>query len=524
MISATEPSTTGPAAGVLDLAHSLLQGRRLILASNRGPVECHWNDEGNLKAQRGSGGVVTALSALGHHVKLSWVASAMTDGDRAVARAGLEDRFGTALDGADIRIRFALSSPRAYDLFYNVFANPLLWFVQHELQDLLLQRDFPALVQHAWHEGYRPVNEDVARVVLDELGRLDTAPVVMLHDYQLYLTAGFIRERAPEAFLQQFVHIPWPQPQTWQVLPGTLVRALCRGLLANDIVGFQTKRDVNNFLATCEAVLPECSVSFQDRAVRCSGRRTLVRDYPISIDVGALRKLAASSQVMHYERLLQARCGEKTIVRVDRLDPSKNVLAGFQAFENLLERRPDLRGQVRFLSFLVPTRTAIAEYKRHAEMVFAKVEAINKRFQMDDWQPIEVFYENNYHQAIAAMRLYDVLMINSGRDGMNLVSKEGPVVNRRDGALVLSRGAGSHEELGAHALSVAPFDVESTSVALERALEMPRDEKARRAVALRQVIEQNDIAGWLEAQLADIDDALYRQRRLPEAAYTWRSA
>ena len=503
MICTTSEKHSGacPASGNLSFVG--LQGRRLILASNRGPLEFQQTVGGRLEAHRGSGGVVTALSSLERHLPVTWVASAITSGDLAVA-LGFEGEVPTGTKRSSLRIRFVVSPPEQYDLYYNVFANSVLWFVQHNLHDLLPQKDLAATLATAWYNGYRPVNLAFAEAVLNELSCEDAAPLVMLHDYQLYLVAAFIRERAPCVLLHHFVHIPWPEPAKWAVLPSLIVRALCQGLLANDIVGFQTKRDSANFLATCAAVLPEARVDTASAAVQCAGRRTVVRAYPISVDLGALREAAASPQVAAYERRLRLLCCEKTIVRVDRLDPSKNVIAGFEAFGTLLARRPDLRGRVKFLAFLVPSRTGIQEYRRYAQSVFDLVAGINFTFGQSGWQPIDVFYENNYDQAIAGLRLYDVLMINSGLDGMNLVSKEGPIVNMRDGVLVLSHGAGSYAELGDGALGVAPYDVAETSAALEAALEMPPAERRSRARALRQAIERNDITVWLRSQLEDL--------------------
>ena len=504
MLATTHRTSDQPHLGTAAMRDGILQGRRLVLASNRGPVEFQWAKRGRLEAQRGSGGVVTALSALSRHLQLSWVASALTEGDRAVGLGHLVERLPAAGDGSDVRLRFVVHPPEQYELYYNVFANPILWFVQHGLQALLPHSDFPSLTTLAWSQGYRPVNRAFAEAVLEELARDDVAPVAMLHDYQLYLAADYIRQRAPAVLLQQFIHIPWPEPAAWEALPAAIVRAICRGLLANDIVGFQTKRDGRNFLATCRELLPEARVDGGGGVVGYAGRRTYVRAYPISVDVAALRKTAASAPVAEYERRLRPLCGEQTIVRVDRLDPSKNVLSGFRAYARLLEARPDLHGRVKFLAFLVPSRTGIPQYKQHAQEVFAEVEAINVAYSRDGWRPIEVFYENNYQQAIAGMRLYDVLMVNSALDGMNLVSKEGPIVNTRDGVLVLSRGAGSYEELAPGALGVEPYDVEGTARALARALAMPAGERRARSLALRRSIEDNDVADWLQAQLADL--------------------
>ena len=490
--------------GIARLAAAVLRGRRLVMASNRGPVEYRRDEDGRPRAHRGSGGLVTALSSLARHVRLSWVASAISDGDRAVALSPRRELPAADEQARGVRLRFVVHPPEQYELYYNVFANPFLWFLQHNLHDLLPGGDFGPALARAWRDGYRPVNRAFAEAVLDELARDDVAPVVMLHDYQLYLAAGFIRERAPATLLHQFIHIPWPEPASWRALPDFFLRAICRGLLANDVVGLQTRRDVANFLATCAGALPEASVDATGAEVRYAGRTTHVRAYPVSVDVAALRELRDSPRVLGYERRLRSLCGEQTIVRVDRLDPSKNVHTGFLAFRRLLERRPDLRGRLKFLAFLVPTRTGVAGYRRYAQSVFDLIAGINQTYGHDGWRPIEVFYEDNAEQAIAGMRLYDVLMVNSALDGMNLVSKEGPIVNARDGVLVLSRGAGSYEELASGALGVAPCDVEGTAAALAAALAMPPHERRLRALGLRLAIESHDVTAWLRDQLADL--------------------
>jgi trehalose 6-phosphate synthase len=208
--------------------------------------------------------------------------------------------------------------------------------------------------------------------------------------------------------------------------------------------------------------------------------------------------------VHEYERSLEPHRREMTIVRVDRAEPSKNVIRGFRAYRNLLERYPDLRRRVVFLAFLVPSRGALPVYQNYSEELFEFVDAINDEYGDEDWQPIHVFYEDNYAQAIAAMRLYDVLLVNPLIDGMNLVAKEGPLMNNRDGVLVLSEMAGAHEQLGDYALSVCPTDLEGTLRALYTALHMPRDERRRRAAALRRAVQEEDITYWMERQFRDL--------------------
>ncbi|MBI4300551.1 MAG: trehalose-6-phosphate synthase, partial [Chloroflexi bacterium] len=276
-------------------------------------------------------------------------------------------------------------------------------------------------------------------------------------------------------------------------------------LCANDIVGLQTYRDARNFLHTCEAFFPNADVDYRQRAVTMNGHRTLVRPYPISVEVGELRRMMVSGRVREYEAKLRPLLGEHTIVRVDRAEPSKNVLRGFMAFDLLLERHPELADKLRFLVFLVPSRTHIRQYQRYMEDINRLVERINAKYSTEGSPIIRVFYENNYPQAIAGMKLYDVLLVNAVIDGMNLVAKEGPIVNGKDGVLVLSESVGAYEQLAEGALAVSPADIDGTAKALYEALTMPAEERKRRAAILREIIEQNDLPAWVCQQMGDLD-------------------
>jgi trehalose 6-phosphate synthase len=491
-----------------ELCQQVLGDKRLILVSNRGPIEYRTGggDGHESQACYGSGGVAVALSAAARYAPVAWVASAMTDADRQVAQRSEDNTIGG--DGGEDpwRLRFVVMPCGVYERYYNLMSNPVLWFLQHSLWSRLERPSLGREIQEAWEQGYVPVNRRFADSVLAELRMADTAPCVMFHDYHLYLAPLYVRAQAPEAILTHFIHIPWPPPETWQQLPWDVTEDICRGLLANDVVSFQTADAASNFLATCESFVAGAAVRFDlDGPSICLGSHlTRVRHHPISVDVAELRRRMASPEVEAYRHKLSFLRGRYTIVRVDRVDPSKNIVAGFEAFDLLLQRHPELIGQVKFLALLVPSRTGIAEYRRYTAEVLAAIRNINSRYQREDWRPIELLYENNYPQALAAMSLYDVLLVNSLADGMNLVSKEGPIVNERDGVLVLSRAAGSHAELGEHALSVDPTDIEGTAEALASALSMPEAERRARADRLRQTIERNDLSVWLRSQLEDV--------------------
>jgi trehalose 6-phosphate synthase len=481
-----------------ELARALVGSRQLLIASNRGPVEFHRTVDG-FAARRGGGGVVTALTAVQRYVPVTWVASALTPGDRAVAARG-----DIPLMEEHLRLRFVVTHERAFRLFYSVMSNPILWFLQHGLGSRLARHRTPEAMERAWQRGYRPVNAAFAAAISAELARPDTAPVIMLHDYHLYLVPALLRARHPEVTIQQFIHIPWPAPHHWLILPPAVRQELLTGVLGNDIVGFQTNRDALNFLRTCDALLGDAVVDYERRCVAFREQETHAAAYPISIDLAELRQLLAGPEVARYRKLLEPHLGERTIVRVDRMDPSKDIVGGFLAYERLLRDRPEWRGVLRFLAFLVPSRETITEYRLYTKRVFKLVERINKRFGTATWQPIEVFYGNSYPRALAAMSLFDVMVVNPVADGMNLVAKEAAIANERDGVLILSTGAGAHEQLKLGAVSVPKQDPAALAEALHRALTMSRDERRRRLQLLRQAVEREDLPTWLAAQLADL--------------------
>jgi trehalose 6-phosphate synthase len=338
--------------------------------------------------------------------------------------------------------------------------------------------------------------------VLEQLEE-DPDAAVWFHDYHLYLAPQFVREAQPDAVTSQFVHIPWPGPDYWTVLPPPMRRAVHEGLLANDVVGFHTDRWRTNFLRSAERLGAE--VDFDAATVDHEGRRTLVTAHPISVDVAEFEELAASEAVLAAEREVAELRRERLIVRVDRTDPSKNIVRGFRAYELYLERHPESAGRVTMLALLDPSRQDIAQYAAHLREIEHTVRAINDRFGTGDWQPIVLEIRDDFPRSIAAYKQYDVLFINAVFDGMNLVAKEAPLVNERDGVVVLSENTGVCNELGEWSIVVNPFDLVGQCLALEEALALGDGERRERTEAIRAHVREHDILSWLSAQLADLD-------------------
>ncbi len=445
---------------------------------------------------------MTALSQVGGHVPMTWVAAAMGEADRRAA----SDRalLAAATPGDDLRLRFATVPRATFEAAYNVIANPLLWFLQHDMWNLPEQPMVGTATMRAWRDGYVPLNEAFARAVLDEVPRGDRQPRIMLHDYHLYLAAEPIRAARPEAVLSHFTHIPWPPSSIWQVMPPTIREAICRGLLANDVVGFHTARYAHNFLRSVESFIPEATVDYRRQTVMRDGRMTYVRAYPISIDVAATRRVATSRAARRRAEDLLSQAAEQVIVRVDRMEPSKNILRGFAAFETLLDRHPSLRGRVTFLAFLVPSRTSIREYRDYGRQVTDAADRLNARFSRAGRPVVRIFYENNYAQALAGLSIADLVLVNPLIDGMNLVAKEAVVVSKRDAVLVLSETAGAYDQMADGVLAVAPADLVGTAEAMARGLAMPRHERRERLEQLRTGVEREDVRWWLRRQFDDL--------------------
>jgi trehalose 6-phosphate synthase len=478
--------------------------RELIVVANRGPVSYARSAEGARVTRRGGGGLVTALRSLIVHHDVTWIASAMSAEDRVVAgEHGGEPVDETWSDGSPYRLHLVAHDPDAFDRFYNVVANPTLWFLQHYMWGLAYAPDVDVALRNAWFDGYVPVNEGFARAIVEELERNPDASV-FLHDYHLYLAPKLVRERRPDALLTQFIHIPWPETDYWHVLPARLRAAIHEGVLANDILGLHTHRWRHNFLRACEDIVG-AEVDHAASTVTHDGRTTLVTAHPIGIDPAEFESLRSDASVLAQERTIADARPEYLVVRVDRTDPSKNVVRGFRAFALFLELHPEMLGRVAMLALLDPSRQDIREYSDYLEAIEREARAVNERFECDGRSPIDLRIGDNFARSVAAYKQYDVLLVNPVFDGLNLVSKEAPLVNERDGVLVLSENAGSHEELGAWALTVNPFDIHGQAEAIHEALTMVAPERRRRIEGIRGCVREHDLEAWIEAQLADLD-------------------
>jgi trehalose 6-phosphate synthase len=287
------------------------------------------------------------------------------------------------------------------------------------------------------------------------------------------------------------------------VLPSAIREDLYRGILANDIIGFHTWSYRRNFLQCCEDLLG-LDVEHDAGIVRVDDREVWVRAYPLPIDPEAVKGVAGRERTEQFEAELLRRRRDHLILRVDRADLSKNVLRGFSAFDVFLEQHPEFRERVTFIAQLMPSRTDVPEYTEYLERIEANVAVVNHRHGSPDWMPIQLKLRDDLEEAVAAYKHYDVLMVNAMFDGMNLVAKEGPIVNEHAGVSILSENTGAHEELGEFALSVNPFDIQELADSIHAALTMSPEERSRRHDGLKSIITSRNPGDWIDEQLADI--------------------
>ncbi len=481
----------------------MTQGERFVVVSNRGPVTFSRSESGR-DYSRGAGGLVTALNAVSRQRKDAvWIASAMSEEDVVVSKEP------APYEVEDLRVTLVEHDDKAYDLMYNRIANPLLWFVQHGIYNLPYSPRLDDDTREAWEKGYVAVNRNFAEATARTVGDAES-PVILLHDYQLYMVPLFLREHLrDDALVSLFVHIPWPEPDYWSVLSGYMRVGVLESLLEANVLAFHTQRYARNFIETAIAFLG-AEGDPDEGVIHYKGREVWVRSYPISIDPSEFEELAASDAVAEQEESVKSLPG-KLLLRVDRMDLSKNIVRGFEAYGRMFERHPEMKEQVTFLACVQPSRGDIPEYAEYAEAVKDTAREINGQHGSDSWTPIELSMEDNFPRSVAAYKNYDVLLVNAVRDGMNLVAKEAVIANERDGVLILSENAGAYEELGEHALTVNPYDLDEQADAIYKALTMAEDERRNRAEALRETVRSNTIEHWVEAQMKDISE--YREGR-----------
>jgi trehalose 6-phosphate synthase len=448
----------------------------LIVVSHRGPYRFFLSDDGTFSARRGAGGVVSALGPLllDSPVEHTWIAAAMSADDVAAAEAGETDDLGVDLHLLDL-------DKHEHESHYDVISNGVLWFLLHDLFDTVRRPVFDRRFREAW-DAYVSVNESFATAAAA------TAPegdVVLVQDYQLALVPAQLRALRPDLRIVHFTHTPFCGPDSIRLLPTDIAEQLCASL-AGGPAGFHTPRWAASYVASAHEVLGAGVEPVTPFAAS------------LGTDVNALREIAAEPATREAAAAFDDVVGDRLVIlRTDRVELSKNIVRGFLAYDRLLEARPGMRGRVVFAALVYPSRLGLPEYLAYANEIEQVVERVNERWATRDWLPIVFDERDDFARSVAGMQRYDVLFVNPVKDGLNLVAKEGPLLNRRDGLVCLSREAGAFEELRDGVLELHPFDIEQMAGALDDALATPMDIRATTAARLRDLVLQRTPASWL---------------------------
>jgi trehalose 6-phosphate synthase len=471
----------------------------IVIVANRGPNDFVWED-GVWITRTATGGLVSMLTPLARRSSVAWFCCVSEPPDAQQARQGL---YTTATDQTDPRLHVVPVPVPAdtYHAYYGQISNEVLWMLQHHV---IGPGGFEYL-DHARHQAWTRYLEANTRLAaaITRSGRRPRA--FLVQDYHLYPLPAMLRQSFPDTPILHFTHIPFPDPPILRLIPEAWRRTILLGMLGADVVGLQTPMDVRSFLSCCSEFL-ELEVDLVEATVHLGdGRCAAVRAYPASVEPRSLRRTMRSPEVAAAHDRLAPDRGEMTIIRVDRLDPSKNQQVGFLAFSRLLELRPDLCGRVRFQAFMVPSRTDLGVYRAYRDAVYATIEDVNARYDgLCGGPPIGVYYTNDRDQALAAMQRCHVLLINSLQDGMNLVAKEWAVVAEEPGVLIVSETAGVAADAADSALLISPLDVEGTAQAMAQAFDMPLAERRARHTRFLKRVTQWSAHDWLNAQLVDL--------------------
>jgi trehalose 6-phosphate synthase len=467
------------------LIESRLGERRFIVVGNREPY-LHRYAGGRIECVLPASGMVSALEPILRACGGTWVAHGSGNADRRTVDR--DDRVRVPPDNPEYTLRRVWLTKAQEDGYYYGLSNAGLWPLCH----MVFTR--PVFDPRHW-PVYRQVNEQFAEAVLEEAG--DESAFVFVQDYHFGLLPRILKDRNPNLIVAHFWHIPWPNPEVFQAFPWK--EELLDSLLGNDLIGFHLRHHCKNFLDTVDRTL-EARVDYERYEITRGGKATLVRPFPISIDVEdherAARGAAVEAEMGRWRQQLRL-TDEKVGIGIDRLDYTKGIPERLRALDLFLEQHPEYQERFVFVQIGVPTRTHVAQYKALDNEVEALVEAINWRWATDSWRPI-VFLKQ-FHGPVAMMalhRLADFCAVTSLDDGMNLVAKEF-VASRfdGDGALILSRFTGAARELTA-AVLVNPFAVDEMADAIFQALTMPEEERRKRMQKLRAAVAENNIYRW----------------------------
>jgi trehalose 6-phosphate synthase len=474
---------------VTKMPHTRLE--HVVLLSDRGPVR-FISGSSQLVPERQSSSVTALLHGVASVIAspVTWVTPSTSAADAQAMRLGLFRDLAPCLGYSPDVVPV---HEQEYERYYDDAGIRIIWSAWHGIENEIPVRcdaESPLTSLASYVRVNRKLSSKIAQVAAK-------GAIIAVQDYQFMLAPTIIRSLRPDVRIVHFSHTPFPDSGSVARLPSVIVRTLVTGMLGADLLGFQCARWAHRFLHCCLRLGLDVDQNYGQ--VRYDGRRIWVRCYPVPVDVPSLTLRSQAAEASRWADKMRAEDRRKLLVRVDRLDPAKNALRGFEAYSLLLHRLPDLARDLRFVACLVPSRERLPEYQCYARNVWRVVDDVNRRHPGS----ITVYYGNDQDRALGVMRGYDVLLVNPVADGMNLVAQEGPAVNTNDGVVVLSIGAGAADLVSGAVILDRPGDVRATADTLEVALSLSLAERRDRANRMRTAISRLSPTEWLERQLAD---------------------
>lgn len=458
---------------------------KFIVVSNREPY-IHTYAENGIRYFTPASGMTVALDPVMKACGGTWVAHGSGEADRDVVDE--KNHVQVPPENPAFTLRRVWLTKEEEERFYYGYSNEGLWPLCH------IVHVRPAFRERDW-EVYKSVNQKFADAIFEEMG--DDKGFVFIQDYHFALLPKLIKEKRPDVVVAQFWHIPWPNPEAFRVCPQA--EDLLWGLLGNDILGFHIRHHCLNFLDSVDRFL-EVRVDRERLSVFKSGRETLVRPFPISIDFDMIEHAAGNQDLEKRVSLLKMdfRIKDRLLgVGIDRMDYTKGILERFNAIDRFLEKYPDYVGKLVFLQLGPLSRIHIPKYRVYNDEIYHRMLDINERWKKKDWQPIILHKKHlGLEEVLMYYRAADFCIVSSIHDGMNLVAKEF-VASRIDekGVLLLSKFTGSSRELE-QAVLVNPIATDQFADAIKQALEMPLDQQIERMRKMRKIVKENNVYRW----------------------------
>jgi alpha,alpha-trehalose-phosphate synthase [UDP-forming] len=473
----------------------------LVVVSNRQPYTHSYEatDDGReITVSRPAGGLTAGLDPVMQETDGTWIAWGDGEADADVTDENDEVRMPPESEAYTLR-RLWLTDEEVEGYYYG-YSNRVLWPLCH---GGTMKAEY---VERYW-QRYQQVNRTFADATIEAASE---DSLVWFQDYHFTLAPRQVREAVPDStFLMHFWHITWPGWDTFRSCPNQ--EALLKGLLGNDLLGFHVERYCKNFLDCVDEALEDAFIDYDGNRVNYDGHTTTVRAFPMGIDADSIREHSESADEAFWSEFKADHGIEpdtRVVVGVDRLDYTKGIVERLDAFERLLETRPEWREEVCYVQKANESRSLIPDYQDLQTEVQESIERINERFGTDDWQPVVYINEFIAQDELCGLYRYsDVMLVSAVRDGMNLVSKEYVAAQvDDDGVLVLSDQAGAYEELGEWALTINPYDTDAFAETIETALTMDPDDRGDRMAALREQVGSQDLFAWMDDIFATADE------------------